>query len=77
MGTALLNTIAASATAGYIATHAHGKPSTVGDAAGAGPRVHDRVLVVRGDLPGRSGSLRLDHALWTSSGPYCRARSEC
>ena len=29
MGIALLNTIAASATAGDIATHAHGKPSTV------------------------------------------------
>ena len=43
-------------------------------AAGAGPRVHDRVLVVRGDLPGRGGALRLADAQRPPAGPPCPGR---
>ena len=64
IGTSLLNTVAASATAAYLTAHLSprtvvgGKPSSLADHAGAGARVHHGVLVgscdlrVRGDRGG-------------------------
>ena len=64
IGTSLLNTLAASATASYLTAHitrgalAAWPPGPAAGGPGPGARLHHRVLVVSGDLRGRGRDLR-------------------